>query len=223
MGNNTNSITSSGWVADSSSHESSAGVPSSTYILPALELSDRSEIPVDLKDDLICPTTRELFNDPVLAINGHTYDRDAITIWLVKSKKSPLTNDALDNNILNSSTNIWRLLMNLAARTPQEFDTIKPQEVIKAKRNKRTSRTYFSKQNKTMQKLLMTLDPRMFHEDEIIKTQEVININIQTEIILKGHALWYESNDLSAGHASQQKSMYASWHDPNDLSHGQAS
>ena len=85
-GNNTNSTTNSGWVANISSNEVSAGVPNPTYILPTLELSDTSEIPIDLKDYLICPITREMFKDPVLVSDGYTYDRDVITIWLEKSK-----------------------------------------------------------------------------------------------------------------------------------------
>ena len=110
---------------------------------------------------MICLITRNFFKDAVLASDGHTYDRDTITIWLVKSKKSLLTNEVLDNSILNGNITVRKLLTNLAARAPQEVD--------------------------------------------IINTQEVININIQLETIIEGHALRHESNDLSLGHASQQE------------------
>ena len=58
----------------------------------------------------------------------------------------------------------------------------------------------------------MKLDPRMFPEVDNIQTQEVINIDIEPEIILEGHALRHEIDDLSAGHASR--------HEPNNLSPG---
>ena len=86
MGNSTNSTTNYSWVANSSSNDGSASEPNPTYILPALELSKRSEIPIDLKDYLICTITREIFKNPVLASDGRTYDRDSITTWLEKSK-----------------------------------------------------------------------------------------------------------------------------------------
>ena len=222
-GNNTNSIANSGWVANSSSNESIAGVSNPTYILLAFELSDRSEIPIDLKDDLICLIIRNIFKDPVLANDGHTYDRDYITTWLEKSKKSPLTNEILDNNILNSNIILRKLLMNLAARTPQEYDTIKTQEFIKAKRNNNMRTMFSMKQNITVQKLLMNHVARTTQEVDTIKTQEFINIDIHPETILKGQALWHENNDLSAGHVSQQEPMHASRYEPNDLSPGHAS
>ena len=132
-----------------------------------------------VKDDLIFPITRKLFKDPVLASDVHNYDRDAITACLEKSKQTPLINEVLGNNILNSNITVRKLLMNLAARTPQKFDTI--------------------------------------------KSQEVINIDIQPENILEGHALRHETNDLPAAHASQQDPMHASRHAPNDLSTRHAS
>ena len=69
----------------------------------------------------------------------------------------------------------------------------------------------------------MNLAARTPQEFDIIKTQEVININIQPETILKGHALQHGPNDLSEGHASEQEPMYALRHEPNDLSVGRAS
>ena len=60
----------------------SACIQIAPYILPALQLSDTRRIPNDLKDDLICPITREVFKDPVLASDGNTYEQLVITTWL---------------------------------------------------------------------------------------------------------------------------------------------
>ena len=54
----------------------------------------------DIPDDLRCPLTLELFEDPVTAQDGHTYERRAIVEWLSKKKTSPLTHEPLDATAL---------------------------------------------------------------------------------------------------------------------------
>jgi serine/threonine protein kinase len=46
-------------------------------------------------DSLICPITLELFRDPVLAQDGHTYEREAIKNWIQKNGISPITREPL--------------------------------------------------------------------------------------------------------------------------------
>ena len=46
-------------------------------------------------DALLCPITLELFRDPVLAQDGHTYEREAIVKWIQKNNRSPITNQEL--------------------------------------------------------------------------------------------------------------------------------
>ena len=46
-------------------------------------------------DSLICPITLELFRDPVLAQDGHTYEREAIVEWIEKNGRSPITDQRL--------------------------------------------------------------------------------------------------------------------------------
>ena len=48
-----------------------------------------------LKDDLICPATREIFTDPGLASDGNTYEPLAITTWLKGNHNSPITSQHL--------------------------------------------------------------------------------------------------------------------------------
>lgn len=40
---------------------------------------------------------QELFSDPVVAADGHTYERCAIEAWLERSKTSPYTNLELEH------------------------------------------------------------------------------------------------------------------------------
>ena len=45
----------------------------------------------------MCPVTLELMKDPVLASDGHSYERKAIELWLSKNDSSPVTNLPLPN------------------------------------------------------------------------------------------------------------------------------
>jgi hypothetical protein len=54
-----------------------------------------------LENSLLCPITQELFIDPVLAEDGHTYERNAITRWFGTSNtRSPVTNEELEGKKL---------------------------------------------------------------------------------------------------------------------------
>lgn len=58
---------------------------------------------------LICPLTLELYKDPVLADDGNTYERDAITQWIIRHGTSPRTkktlrlNQLIPNNTIKNS------------------------------------------------------------------------------------------------------------------------
>ncbi len=49
---------------------------------------------------LICPITLELFSDPVIAQDGNTYERKAITQWINQYGTSPITKKPLIINQL---------------------------------------------------------------------------------------------------------------------------
>ncbi len=51
---------------------------------------------MNTSDDLLrCPITYELFRDPVLAQDGHTYERQAIEEWIRRNGTSPITREPL--------------------------------------------------------------------------------------------------------------------------------
>ena len=41
----------------------------------------------------LCPITHEVFDDPVIYVDGHTYSRCAIQEWLRRSEASPMTGE----------------------------------------------------------------------------------------------------------------------------------
>lgn len=56
-----------------------------------------------LSEHLRCPITRQTFRDPVVAADGHTYEREAIKRWFGATKRSPLTGALLTESILISN------------------------------------------------------------------------------------------------------------------------
>jgi len=46
--------------------------------------------------DFLCPITNEVMKDPVVASDGHTYEKTAIEEWFRKSNTSPMTGVALE-------------------------------------------------------------------------------------------------------------------------------
>ncbi|CAF1020935.1 unnamed protein product [Rotaria sordida] len=59
--------------------------------------------------DLICPITFELFRDPVIAKDGHVYEREAITRWILQHGTSPLTRQPLQINDLQPDDRLRHL------------------------------------------------------------------------------------------------------------------
>ena len=64
--------------------------------------------------DFICPITTELMSDPVLAADGHAYERSAIERWLATKSTSPMTGEELEltrlfpSHILRRQIREWR-------------------------------------------------------------------------------------------------------------------
>ncbi len=59
-----------------------------------LDLSEyNQEIPDDLTDKVF---TMTIYNDPVVAVDGFTYEKASITKWFNSSNKSPMTGQVLE-------------------------------------------------------------------------------------------------------------------------------
>ncbi|NXY42936.1 WSDU1 protein, partial [Ceuthmochares aereus] len=58
-------------------------------------------VAVPVPDEFLCPITRELMKDPVIAADGYSYERDAMENWLSnKRRSSPMTNLPLPSPLL---------------------------------------------------------------------------------------------------------------------------
>jgi len=69
---------------------------------------------VEPDSNFLCPISLALMTDPVMAMDGHTYDRSAIENWLENNNTSPLTNNVLPaktlipNHNLKSQIEAWK-------------------------------------------------------------------------------------------------------------------
>ncbi|XP_056888886.1 WD repeat, SAM and U-box domain-containing protein 1-like [Takifugu flavidus] len=58
-------------------------------------------------DEFLCPITREMMKDPVIAADGYSYERDSIESWLRgKNRSSPMTNLPLQTTILTPNRSL---------------------------------------------------------------------------------------------------------------------
>nr|XP_025850002.1 WD repeat, SAM and U-box domain-containing protein 1 isoform X3 [Vulpes vulpes] len=54
-----------------------------------------------IPDEFLCPITRELMKDPVIASDGYSYEKEAMENWISKKKRtSPMTNLILPSMVL---------------------------------------------------------------------------------------------------------------------------
>jgi len=62
--------------------------------------SSAAEAPVPREEepphDFTCPITTEVMTDPVMAADGHSYERSAMERWFATKSTSPLTGEELD-------------------------------------------------------------------------------------------------------------------------------
>jgi len=48
-----------------------------------------------IRDEFLCPITHDLLREPVVANDGHTYEKSAIEKWLRTKNLSPMTNEEM--------------------------------------------------------------------------------------------------------------------------------
>ena len=53
-----------------------------------------------------CSISQDVMQDPVVAADGHSYERTSITEWLVKNDTSPFTTEKLDHKRLTPNHNL---------------------------------------------------------------------------------------------------------------------
>lgn len=62
-----------------------------------------------IRDEFLCPITCELLREPVVALDGHTYEKSAIEKWLKSNHTSPRSGEKMEDNLI-INTNIKKLI-----------------------------------------------------------------------------------------------------------------
>ncbi|CAF0975794.1 unnamed protein product [Adineta ricciae] len=98
---------------------------------------------MQISHDLICPITLDVCRDPVLAADGHIYERSAIVQWIKQQGTSPLTRKPLTLDDLHSETSLKQQnlfeksnidQLNVFALSPSSLSiTINPEEQMSTK------------------------------------------------------------------------------------------
>jgi serine/threonine protein kinase len=74
----------------------------------------------DLLDSLKCPITYELFRDPVIGGDGHTYERENITAWIKKHATSPITREPMNLSSLRPNYIVKKMVEDFVATSLQK-------------------------------------------------------------------------------------------------------
>ena len=53
---------------------------------------------IDIPERFKCALTQQIMSEPVIAFDGHTYDKEAIVAHLKQHHKSPVTGEACDGD-----------------------------------------------------------------------------------------------------------------------------
>jgi Mg-chelatase subunit ChlD len=81
---------------------------------------------MQLNDNFYCPITYGIMIDPVIGIDGHTYEKSAIESWLNKSNKSPLTKQHMTVHDLVPNIALRNTIESYLISNPEMVKSIKP-------------------------------------------------------------------------------------------------
>ena len=70
----------------------------------------------DLPTQFVCPITGEVMEDPVSTVDGHTYERAAISRWLTMNRTSPMTGTPLPSADLVPAIALRQLIESTVSR-----------------------------------------------------------------------------------------------------------
>jgi hypothetical protein len=75
-----------------------------------------------IEPDLMCPIMHETMSEPVLAADGHTYERQAIERWLQMHNTSPMTGAPLAHRYLTENFALRHLIASYESNLPKDLD-----------------------------------------------------------------------------------------------------
>jgi hypothetical protein len=117
---------------------------------------------------ITCPMTSQIYFNPVMTSDGHTYEKNAIVKWLFRHNTSPMTNIMLENNTLTKNIIVRQYV--------DEFINSNPEKISNVYNND-------------------TYDDVMIEEIEE-KKENIKNLKKQIDIIIEGPFSYEEELDV---------------------------
>ena len=99
----------------------------SSEILTSPFLSDKKNTKSDFSlvpEEFECSITMQLMEDPVVAADGHSYERAALEAWLVKCDRSPKTNKILTHKVLTPNHSLRSMINEFSLKSPYGFNVM---------------------------------------------------------------------------------------------------
>jgi hypothetical protein len=93
---------------------------------------NKMSLTFQIPPEYICPITMDIFKDPVIATDGHTYDRSAIETWFKNNSTSPKTGLRLASKLLIPNFTLRALIIS-PPKHPTQVAAPKPKDVMCAK------------------------------------------------------------------------------------------
>jgi hypothetical protein len=84
-----------------------------------VERHARTVAGIPIPSEYFCSITHEIMNDPVSAMDGHVYERQAIESWISQHSRSPMTNALLPSKVLIPCHPIKALIQGFLQQHPQ--------------------------------------------------------------------------------------------------------
>jgi hypothetical protein len=66
---------------------------------------------VEIPNDFLCPITKDLMENPVIAVDTHSYEKEAIIRWLETGRMiSPMTGAKLRDRVIIENTTLKKAI-----------------------------------------------------------------------------------------------------------------
>lgn len=99
--------------------------PEGQWVLKVVQLeekhsqvqAERDEALQRVESEVMCPIMHERMQEPVLAADGHTYERQAIEKWMTAHNTSPMTGAPLMHRFLTQNFALKRIISSCGARS----------------------------------------------------------------------------------------------------------
>jgi hypothetical protein len=153
------------------------------------------------RDVFVCPITYDIFKDPVIALDGIFYEREAIEEWFKNHNTSPITRKIIDKTVI-SSILFNNLLKEYLEKNPDELknqyickfneiifnDYIKKNDLIELEK-------YVSQYNNI---ILSSFDIKLFKNNDLVKIliDHQINIDNKNNYLLIHYICYYSTPEM---------------------------